>query len=109
MHNKLLKPAELRVRHAISIKSHFLSPSPRLPSQACPLHVVWTTLPFLRAQQWPNLDRKSTRLNSSHLGISYAVFCLKKKKKKHRKIHIIKKNSTNHNSTLTQTAIHIQQ
>src|SRR5258705_9172288 len=29
------------------------------------------------------LDRKSTRLNSSHLGISYAVFCLKKKKTKH--------------------------
>src|SRR5205814_3949232 len=28
-------------------------------------------------------DRKSTRLNSSHLGISYAVFCLKKKKKNH--------------------------
>src|SRR5262245_64837196 len=30
----------------------------------------------------PSLDRKSTRLNSSHLGISYAVFCLKKKKNK---------------------------
>src|SRR5436309_15063653 len=29
------------------------------------------------------LDRKSTRLNSSHVKISYAVFCLKKKKKKH--------------------------
>src|SRR5436853_2638220 len=29
-------------------------------------------------------DRKSTRLNSSHLGISYAVFCLKKKKTKHQ-------------------------
>src|SRR5256885_12620610 len=28
----------------------------------------------------PRLDRKSTRLNSSHLVISYAVFCLKKKK-----------------------------
>src|SRR5438045_8182558 len=28
---------------------------------------------------WRVLDRKSTRLNSSHLGISYAVFCLKKK------------------------------
>src|SRR2546426_9363126 len=28
-------------------------------------------------------DRKSTRLNSSHLVISYAVFCLKKKKKEH--------------------------
>src|SRR5438067_9898742 len=28
------------------------------------------------------IDRKSTRLNSSHVSISYAVFCLKKKKKK---------------------------
>src|SRR5258705_1260554 len=32
-------------------------------------------------------DRKSTRLNSSHLGISYAVFCLKKKKTTHKAIH----------------------
>src|SRR5688572_31007259 len=31
------------------------------------------------------LDRKSTRLNSSHSQISYAVFCLKKKKKKTKK------------------------
>src|SRR5256885_7501424 len=31
----------------------------------------------------PHLDRKSTRLNSSHLVISYAVFCLKKKNKNH--------------------------
>src|SRR5699024_1127856 len=30
---------------------------------------------------WSLLDRKSTRLNSSHVSISYAVFCLKKKKK----------------------------
>src|SRR5205814_10068877 len=34
---------------------------------------------FAEALHW--IDRKSTRLNSSHLGISYAVFCLKKKKK----------------------------
>src|SRR2546427_7668760 len=33
-------------------------------------------------------DRKSTRLNSSHSQISYAVFCLKKKKKKNRRISI---------------------
>jgi len=32
-------------------------------------------------------DRKSTRLNSSHLVISYAVFCLKKKNKKQKKIN----------------------
>src|SRR5690625_6808685 len=31
-------------------------------------------------QTGPVLDRKSTRLNSSHVAISYAVFCLKKKK-----------------------------
>src|ERR1039458_10646515 len=37
-------------------------------------------------------DRKSTRLNSSHLGISYAVFCLKKKKKKHILHKITRKN-----------------
>src|SRR2546426_6249150 len=34
----------------------------------------------LRLARQPELDRKSTRLNSSHLVISYAVFCLKKKK-----------------------------
>src|SRR6266850_5509919 len=38
----------------------------------------------------PERDRKSTRLNSSHLVISYAVFCLKKKKKK----EILFSNST---------------
>src|SRR3712207_8641989 len=32
---------------------------------------------------WNGGDRKSTRLNSSHANISYAVFCLKKKKKQH--------------------------
>src|SRR5277367_5406959 len=36
-------------------------------------------------------DRKSTRLNSSHITISYAVFCLKKKKKKQTKIKKKKK------------------
>src|SRR5690554_2894203 len=35
---------------------------------------------YLKAKEL--LDRKSTRLNSSHVRISYAVFCLKKKKKK---------------------------
>src|SRR5205814_7626627 len=39
-------------------------------------------------------DRKSTRLNSSHLGISYAVFCLKKKKKQKNQ-HMHTKNTLN--------------
>src|SRR5947209_17921995 len=37
--------------------------------------------PILRRGRAPGGDRKSTRLNSSHANISYAVFCLKKKKK----------------------------
>src|SRR5690349_22673393 len=40
-------------------------------------------------------DRKSTRLNSSHVEISYAVFCLKKKKKNKQTI-IYRYNKTNH-------------
>src|SRR2546426_3197985 len=39
----------------------------------------------LRPQELAMADRKSTRLNSSHLVISYAVFCLKKKKNKKTK------------------------
>src|SRR5205807_9291222 len=38
--------------------------------------------PTRHEQREGRVDRKSTRLNSSHLVISYAVFCLKKKKKK---------------------------
>src|SRR2546428_7787131 len=39
-------------------------------------------------------DRKSTRLNSSHDQISYAVFCLKKKKQKTRLIHYYSEHRT---------------
>src|SRR5437667_4296243 len=42
-------------------------------------------LEWVHPERIPQLDRKSTRLNSSHITISYAVFCLKKKKKKHKK------------------------
>src|SRR5258708_15375694 len=41
------------------------------------------SIPTLVDVQSKMLDRKSTRLNSSHQIISYAVFCLKKKKRKH--------------------------
>src|SRR5690625_6198526 len=41
----------------------------------------------VRAGEEEEVDRKSTRLNSSHVAISYAVFCLKKKKQK-RKQHV---------------------
>src|SRR3712207_7096109 len=38
--------------------------------------------------KWRSQDRKSTRLNSSHANISYAVFCLKKKKNKYALVEI---------------------
>src|SRR5437867_7967554 len=41
-------------------------------------------LVFVREDRGAHPDRKSTRLNSSHRTISYAVFCLKKKKKAYR-------------------------
>src|SRR2546426_7004463 len=46
------------------------------------VHEAGNLEPWEAAQGFPlhALDRKSTRLNSSHLVISYAVFCLKKKK-----------------------------
>src|SRR2546426_5756423 len=40
----------------------------------------------------PTPDRKSTRLNSSHLVISYAVFCLKKKNKKNKSLYSISRH-----------------
>src|SRR5262245_63453992 len=54
-----------------------------------PFKNYYETMAFVNALAWishredhhPDLDRKSTRLNSSHLGISYAVFCFKKTKR----------------------------
>src|SRR3712207_6908963 len=46
-------------------------------------------------------DRKSTRLNSSHANISYAVFCLKKKKKK-LLISLLTKRRVNYDSIVNQ-------
>src|SRR6266480_4306121 len=48
-------------------------------------------------QQLARGDRKSTRLNSSHMSISYAVFCLKKKKKHKYMFFFIKKNKKKNN------------
>src|SRR5438552_13332120 len=50
-----------------------------LRSDACPVNGAERFLREIRIAA--QLDRKSTRLNSSHQIISYAVFCLKKKKK----------------------------
>src|SRR5688500_19593791 len=51
-----------------------------LPNHQAALRLVQRIMPLVR-QRFPSAqDRKSTRLNSSHLVSSYAVFCLKKKR-----------------------------
>src|SRR5256886_3871078 len=49
-----------------------------------------------KATPVPRLDRKSTRLNSSHSQISYAVFCLKKKKRKQNKTYTNREQQQRH-------------
>src|SRR3712207_7256158 len=57
-------------------------PSGLPPDQACPR----LSTDHHSATTRPSRDRKSTRLNSSHANISYAVFCLKKKKNTHNEL-----------------------
>src|SRR5690625_6414692 len=56
----------------------------RCRSLPCPVATPTLVRPIRRSSRRRSFeqDRKSTRLNSSHVAISYAVFCLKKKKKK---------------------------
>src|SRR2546426_4549197 len=54
----------------------------RLESNPCLGDAVISSPRAASSRRVADRDRKSTRLNSSHLVISYAVFCLKKKKKK---------------------------
>src|SRR5256885_8136354 len=56
------------------------------------------------ASRFHDQDRKSTRLNSSHLVISYAVFCLKKKKQKLAASTMITTQQTN--GDLSQASVH---
>src|SRR5256884_4065542 len=74
-------PAPLRAASAVTRISWPLQSAER--AQAIHANTA-CHLPHLgRSEHDPYLDRKSTRLNSSHGYISYAVFCLKKKNKTH--------------------------
>src|SRR5262245_65049002 len=62
-------------RHDVHLRLRTLQRDARTQTADGKDHVIQPDL-----FRWIDGDRKSTRLNSSHLGISYAVFCLKKKK-----------------------------
>src|SRR5439155_23094641 len=57
-----------------SLRVPSATPRPSISSSSSPTAIPAAALGL------PGIDRKSTRLNSSHVAISYAVFCLKKKK-----------------------------
>src|SRR5207249_8433453 len=69
----VIGPEDAAILILVVVKSHFVTVG--LPERFA--------VPQLGT---PWKDRKSTRLNSSHVSISYAVFCLKKKKKKKKNI-----------------------
>src|SRR2546429_7057633 len=67
---------------AVLLPEIFLKAISVVRNLGVPLHPI-TTANFDFIQHYRPLDRKSTRLNSSHGYISYAVFCLKKQKPDH--------------------------
>src|SRR5437773_6063519 len=74
---------------------------------ALPICIAWPlaiVLAFSAGAAWhvataQDADRKSTRLNSSHITISYAVFCLKKKKHQSHKAIVLRLMLLNNNSS----------
>src|SRR5688572_31649091 len=73
----LFRSVGLQCHAGIVVKSRF--GDDRVAGTVWELKSEWGRGPFAGGK-----DRKSTRLNSSHSQISYAVFCLKKKKKKNK-------------------------
>src|SRR2546426_2339359 len=67
----------------LNVGSHAVAPGIAYPDRHRDEHLAPSTFAVVNG-----IDRKSTRLNSSHLVISYAVFCLKKKKKLHTHPHL---------------------
>src|SRR5438874_10570628 len=67
-----------------TILSEFVTSPRHMKIETLAVHAGQRVDPATGAVSAP-IDRKSTRLNSSHVEISYAVFCLKKKKKKKQK------------------------
>src|SRR2546427_6167945 len=79
------------------------SPTRGRPKRPCPPHDSTWLLAWSTESSTPSgADRKSTRLNSSHSQISYAVFCLKKKKKNDSKTRRSTGVNSNHQDISAQ-------
>src|SRR3712207_8409153 len=81
----LMAPGATGRAQAVHLTTHAASPCPGGPGR--PRHGRRRRRPAQRPRHAAGpADRKSTRLNSSHANISYAVFCLKKKKHERRPV-----------------------
>src|SRR5699024_12637347 len=72
LRSRMHRPYHRKIGRGLFYNLHKVTERPLL------IHIRGTMQGYQRIA--PLLDRKSTRLNSSHVSISYAVFCLKKKK-----------------------------
>src|SRR2546427_7824640 len=80
-----LFPYTTLFRSAMHAVRRVFDPEERVnPGKVVPVHACREWVSARPSPDSPVPDRKSTRLNSSHSQISYAVFCLKKKKKKYK-------------------------
>src|SRR3712207_9017055 len=75
--------------HVLPVQRLDFTAGDQLDQQHQRLDLLRVPAPVLGGKSVEGEDRKSTRLNSSHANISYAVFCLKKKKKKDKFIVVV--------------------
>src|SRR5690625_6359449 len=91
-HSSTLFPYTTLFRSEIDsgISRRYNDNTPPVSASGTPLKIISASFTEAKAMtRIPSItnkvrDRKSTRLNSSHVAISYAVFCLKKKRENHR-------------------------
>src|ERR1017187_10907797 len=76
--------ASVRIRLVSSLSTMYTAICPTRAYEVTSINARISTMGTTAMNRYATIDRKSTRLNSSHRCISYAVFCLKKKKKKNR-------------------------
>src|SRR5438128_3450764 len=87
----------LSLHDALPISSSAAARAHASASPASSIGVATFSCAVIVGSRWKacrTIDRKSTRLNSSHGSISYAVFCLKKKNNAKKQIHIEKPGMT---------------
>src|SRR2546430_9122179 len=79
-------------RYEVACQGDYSSTAPFPTTYNGPNNTVaseWVNTANAATSYWAQRDRKSTRLNSSHSQISYAVFCLKKKKQPQKKYYYL--------------------